>query len=113
MRCAVRFTVAPIGAHDHVVRSVPNRPQLSRMSGEKAGPMNVRLFNEGITDRAIRVVLGLALIYAGTRLAGVGAIIVYIVAGVSLATGVVGVCPGYALLGIRTCPLPPTPPKIL
>lgn len=73
--------------------------------------MNMRLFNEGVTDRVIRVVLGLALIYAGTRLTGVWAIVVYIVAGISLVTGASGVCPGYALFGIRTCPLPPAPPK--
>jgi hypothetical protein len=57
--------------------------------------------NEGTLDRVIRVVLGLALlalVFVGphTWLGLVGV--------VPLLTGVVGFCPLYRLVGIRTCP---------
>lgn len=57
--------------------------------------------NEGTLDRVIRVVAGLAiisLVFIGpkTPWAWFGL--------VPLLTGVVGFCPAYALLGIRTCP---------
>jgi hypothetical protein len=55
--------------------------------------------NEGMVDRAVRVVLGLALlalVFVGphTWLGLIGV--------VPLLTGVVGFCPLYRLLGIRT-----------
>jgi hypothetical protein len=60
--------------------------------------------NESGLDRIIRVVLGivlLALSFAGTVTGGLG--IVFIVLGaVALITGVVGVCPLYMLLKIKT-----------
>jgi hypothetical protein len=57
--------------------------------------------NEGMVDRAIRVVLGLALIslvYVGPKTAWgwIGVL--------PLATGVLGFCGVYALLGLNTCP---------
>lgn len=57
--------------------------------------------NEGTFDRAIRVVLGTALIALaffrpGTEWAFVGV--------VPLVTGLVGFCPLYRLVGVRTCP---------
>ncbi|MCC6789974.1 MAG: DUF2892 domain-containing protein [Hyphomonadaceae bacterium] len=57
--------------------------------------------NEGTLDRVIRVVAGLAiisLVFIGpkTPWAWFGL--------VPLLTGLVGFCPAYALLGIRTCP---------
>jgi hypothetical protein len=60
--------------------------------------------NEGTLDRAIRVVVGLALlslVFVGPRtpLGFVGL--------VPLLTGVVGFCPLYRLLGIRTGPARP------
>lgn len=56
--------------------------------------------NEGALDRVLRVVLGiglLALVFVGpkTPLGYVGI--------VPLLTGIVGMCPLYALLGINTC----------
>jgi hypothetical protein len=59
--------------------------------------------NEGTLDRAIRVVLGVALLtltVAGpqTMLGLLGV--------VPLLTGIVGFCPLYRLVGIRTCPAP-------
>lgn len=59
--------------------------------------------NEGTLDRTLRVVAGLALI----GLAWSGTIGAWGWIGlVPLATGAVGVCPLYSLLGIRTCPAP-------
>lgn len=59
--------------------------------------------NEGSVDRAVRVVLGLvllALVFVGpkTMLGLIGI--------VPLATGLVGFCPLYKLLGMSTCPVP-------
>ena len=58
--------------------------------------------NEGTLDRGIRIVLGLAflpLVFAGhTWLALLGL--------VSLVTGLVGFCPLYRLLGVRTSSSP-------
>jgi energy-converting hydrogenase Eha subunit H len=62
--------------------------------------------NESPIDRAIRIVLGLAL--AGVAIAGwLTAPILYVdlaVAALALVTGVVGFCPLYALLRIGTAP---------
>jgi len=59
------------------------------------------LRNEGGTDRAIRIGLGivlLSLLFVGPQsLWGLVGI-------VPLATGLVGFCPLYALLGVSTCP---------
>jgi len=57
--------------------------------------------NEGTVDRILRVILGLALIsivFAGpkTPWGWIGV--------VPLVTGLVGMCPLYAILGINTCP---------
>ncbi|HEY8089327.1 MAG TPA: DUF2892 domain-containing protein [Polyangiaceae bacterium] len=56
--------------------------------------------NEGTLDRVVRIVLGLALLAlvfvgSGTWIGLVGI--------VPLVTGLVGFCPLYRLLGIRTC----------
>jgi hypothetical protein len=58
--------------------------------------------NEGNLDRALRVVVGLvllSLVFVGpqTNWGLIGL--------VPLITGLVGVCPVYSLLGIRTCPV--------
>lgn len=71
--------------------------------------MNASIFpkNEHVVDRAVRVVLGLALlamVFVGpqTPWGLVGLILV--------ATGLLGSCPLYTLFGVRTCSLrkPPT-----
>jgi len=61
--------------------------------------------NEGSIDRVIRVALGLgllSLIVIGPQswfgLVGI----------VPLLTGIVGYCPLYGLLGLRTCPVAPS-----
>lgn len=60
--------------------------------------------NEAPIDRAIRVVLGLAL--AGIAVVGsIAAPLVYLVwlvAALALVTGVIGFCPAYAAVGVRT-----------
>lgn len=58
--------------------------------------------NEGSLDRIIRVVAGLALIawaalFGGPVWAWIGL--------VPLATGAIGMCPLYSILGINTCPV--------
>ncbi len=63
--------------------------------------------NEGTADRVIRVVVGivlLALYFMGTVTGTLGwvALVVGIIA---LATGAVGFCPLYAVLGLSTCPV--------
>jgi hypothetical protein len=64
--------------------------------------------NEGTIDRALRVLLGIALlslIFVGPHtwwgLVGL----------VPLLTGLVGTCPLYSLLGLSTCPLKLQPAK--
>ena len=65
--------------------------------------MNISaLTNEGGLDRAIRVIVGvilLALVFVGshTPWGWLGL--------VPLLTGLIGWCPAYSLLGMRTCPL--------
>jgi Protein of unknown function (DUF2892) len=58
--------------------------------------------NEGGLDRALRIIAGLVLI----ALAGTGTVGVWGYIGlVPLATGLMGWCPLYSLLGINTCPM--------
>lgn len=66
--------------------------------------MNIS-FNVGGLDRAIRIIVGIALAaiaYFGV-VSGVYAIIAYIVAGVAILTGIVKFCPAYAIFGINSC----------
>ena len=61
--------------------------------------------NEGTLDRALRIILGLALI-AGFFLNGGGTWSwLYLIGIVPLATGLLGSCPVYSILGISTCPM--------
>ena len=58
--------------------------------------------NSGTVDRAARVIVGLILI----ALAATGTIGVWGYIGVvALATGAIGFCPAYTLLGMNTCGL--------
>jgi hypothetical protein len=60
--------------------------------------------NEGTLDRTLRIVVGLLLIGVALGLYGPEYTSVWGWIGVlPLATGVVGWCPGYSLLGIKTC----------
>lgn len=55
-------------------------------------------------ERALRIVLGLAMLYLGWSdlVDGLGAIALVVFAWVPLLTGAVGWCPIYSLLGIST-----------
>jgi hypothetical protein len=55
-------------------------------------------------DRAIRIVLGLAMLYLGWSdlVGGIGALALVVFAWVPLLTGVLGWCPIYSMLGIFT-----------
>lgn len=58
--------------------------------------------NEGTIDRALRVIVGLVLI----GLAATGTVGAWGWIGVlPLVTGLVGICPAYAMLGMSTCPM--------
>lgn len=59
--------------------------------------------NEGTIDRAVRIVLGLGLI--SLAFIGPQSPLGYLGL-VPLATGLIGFCPLYKVLGISTCPLP-------
>jgi hypothetical protein len=62
--------------------------------------------NEGTADRVARIVVGLGLL----SLTVVGPDTAWGLVGlVPLATGLLGSCPAYTLLGIRTCPLKKAP----
>lgn len=60
--------------------------------------------NEGTLDRIVRVVVGLALLGLALGLYGPDYTTAWGWIGVvPLVTGVVGWCPAYSLLGIKTC----------
>lgn len=62
--------------------------------------------NVGTADRAIRILLGIALLAAWYFVPGPSWGWVLIVLGlVALATGILSTCPLYSVLGISTCPL--------
>jgi hypothetical protein len=62
--------------------------------------------NMGSLDRALRAfVLAPAAMVAAFALGAtsIAGIVLFVVAGIALATGATGVCPTYALFGIDTC----------
>lgn len=59
--------------------------------------------NVGTLDRAIRIIVGLALITGFFLNSGGSYSWLYLLGIVPLATGLIGSCPPYALLGINTC----------
>lgn len=61
--------------------------------------------NEGPIDRAIRVIVGIALIAAGFFVSGITSIVLWVIGAIFLLTGITGFCGLYVLLGINTCPL--------
>ncbi len=62
--------------------------------------------NVGTVDRVVRIVIALALgvLVLTGQVSGVLAIILGVAAVVLLATGVIGFCGLYTVLGISTCP---------
>ena len=64
------------------------------------------MINEGTLDRAIRVVVGMAIL----SLAVIGPHTLWgAVGGVPVLTGIIGFCPLYRILGIRTCAVADAP----
>jgi len=65
--------------------------------------------NEGTADRVIRVIVGIILIAVSyfvldLKSGSIGGIIAVIIGAVALITGLVGVCPAYMCIGLKTCP---------
>ncbi|WYI67632.1 DUF2892 domain-containing protein (plasmid) [Thioclava sp. GXIMD4216] len=63
--------------------------------------------NMGKTDRALRVIVAVVLLVlaiAGILPAGLLKILAVIVALVFIVTSLIGTCPLYTIVGIRTCP---------
>jgi hypothetical protein len=67
--------------------------------------------NEGGADRVLRMILGMALLYAGwaqwpmapvTMAAALGSIVFFALGAVAAITSLVGWCPLYALIGLST-----------
>jgi hypothetical protein len=62
----------------------------------------MEMTNEGMLDRALRVVLGivlLSLVFVGPKS------MLGLIGLVPLGTGLIGFCPLYRLVGLNTCPL--------
>ncbi|TFH41780.1 MAG: DUF2892 domain-containing protein [ANME-2 cluster archaeon] len=62
--------------------------------------------NECTSDRVVRVILGIILLYVGAIYMGLSGILSYIVVIVGLlllVTGLIGFCLLYSVLGMNTC----------
>lgn len=59
--------------------------------------------NEGTLDRTLRVILGLALLAGFFLMPEATYRWAFLIGIVPLATGLLGSCPVYSLLGIKTC----------
>lgn len=61
--------------------------------------------NESTTDRVIRFVVGAALLATGVlAIDGIGGVALGVVGAILVFTGLVGFCPIYRVLGIRSSP---------
>lgn len=60
--------------------------------------------NLGNLERAIRIAIGIVLVWIGYTLAvpAWGAMAVYVVGAIALLTGAIGFCPAWKLFGINT-----------
>ena len=62
--------------------------------------------NEGSLDRGLRIVLGVAIAAFGIMTqSGIALIAAVLVAAVLAATALMGWCPIYSVLGLKTCPI--------
>jgi len=61
--------------------------------------------NVGGVERRIRILLGILMLVIGVfaNLSLIGTAIVLMLGGITLATGVIGYCPLWTLLGMNTC----------
>ncbi|MCE5301409.1 MAG: DUF2892 domain-containing protein [Spirochaetia bacterium] len=62
------------------------------------------LFNEGVVDRVIRISLGCGFLAGGLFAVGMSQIALFVVGGLLLVTGIIGICPVYLLFKINTNP---------
>jgi hypothetical protein len=62
--------------------------------------------NMGTIDRVVRLVVAalVGILFATNVISGVLAIILLSLSGVFVVTSIIGFCPLYALVGIKTCP---------
>jgi len=60
--------------------------------------------NEGDYDRALRILIGIVLLYAGLDgyLAGASRLVAALIGAVALVTGLAGYCPAYTPFGLST-----------
>ena len=61
--------------------------------------------NEGMIDRVLRVVVGVALLAAFFMYPDASWRYFALIGIIPLVTGLIGTCPVYSLLGISTCPM--------
>jgi hypothetical protein len=61
--------------------------------------------NEGTLDRAFRIIAGLALLAGFFAMPEAAYRWAFLIGIVPLATGLIGSCPLYAMLGLSTCPV--------
>ena len=61
--------------------------------------------NVGTIDRALRVIVGLALLAGFFLDSGAAYRWLYLIGIIPLTTGLMSSCPAYSLLGMSTCPL--------
>ena len=73
----------------------------------------MKMCNVGGVDRALRIILGLGFGVLGffapsLGLAAVWQVVFYVIGGIGVVTGLLTVCPLYALLGLNTCKTKPS-----
>jgi hypothetical protein len=81
----------------------------SRATGPQGKETQMFKVNEGPVDRAIRVVVGLALLAVALLVVGLGSalgVVLLVVGALLTMTGALGFCAMYRVLGINTCPAP-------
>lgn len=64
--------------------------------------------NEATWDRAVRIMVGIVILYLGWGgvVGGTAGVVLKVVGFLPLVTGIVGYCPAYALFGVSTCERP-------
>lgn len=68
----------------------------------------MNLVNTGAVDRAVRLLVGVALLFVGfSFFTGALQAITLVLGLIMLATGTVGICPLYGMFGINTCGINP------
>lgn len=68
------------------------------------GKTDLMTINEGITDRYLRIALGIVLYGLALIFGHTFGLVLGLIATIALVTGLVGFCPIYKLLGMNTCP---------